>query len=419
MEHRAADAPATPLSPSERARGRRFAIASHPAGNTFAQVFTNHLPTLALVALGAGEALIGFHQAALLGCKVLQLPTLRAVARFRKRHILVAGQVFALVFALPLLFFGTLARVDTWAPLIVLTSLVAIAAGLNVSGTVWFPLLRSYVESDRVGHFFGILRSGWSVALIAYYLAAQRWLAAHPGDFAPLFQAAWALGLLRIALIVRLPEQSERTRDPIHVRDAFELVRRNAPLRRYLLGVTWSDAVRFTVIPFAIVMMRREVGFSDAQVLLTTVGFFAGGLVSLYVWGRVVDRIGPEPIFRWTSLGMGALILTLVGVNEPGQATLVGMIAFFFALAVLQSGFGVADTHVLFALTPPDTPARTLVPAQVISRIGAGTVPILAGIGLDLWLGATASRLDVYHVFFSICGLLVAAAFLPLRAFRR
>ena len=157
---------------------------------------------------------------------------------------------------------------------------MAIAAGLNVSGTVWFPLLRSYVESDRVGRFFGILRSGWSVALIAYYLAAQRWLAANPGDFAPLFQAAWALGLLRIALIVRRPEQSERTSDPIHVREAFELVRTSPPLRRYLLGVTWSDAVRFTVVPFAIVMMRREVGFTDAQVLLTTIGFFAGGLVS-------------------------------------------------------------------------------------------------------------------------------------------
>jgi hypothetical protein len=54
-------APAVPLDERERARGRVLAIASHPAGNAFRYVFTQQLPTLALVALGASELQVGLQ----------------------------------------------------------------------------------------------------------------------------------------------------------------------------------------------------------------------------------------------------------------------------------------------------------------------------------------------------------------------
>ena len=47
------------LSPDARARGRRLAIASHPLAMTHRYVYTDQLPTLALVALGASEAMVG------------------------------------------------------------------------------------------------------------------------------------------------------------------------------------------------------------------------------------------------------------------------------------------------------------------------------------------------------------------------
>ena len=37
------------------------------------------------------------------------------------------------------------------------------------------------------------------------------------------------------------------------------------------------------------------------------------------------------------------------------------MIGFFFALSVLSSGFGVADTRVVFSLAPRDAPTRVFV----------------------------------------------------------
>lgn len=409
---------APPLSAQERARGRRIAITSHPAGMTYSRVFTQDLPTLALVSLGASESLVGLQNFFVPGFQFLQLPALRAVAKRSKRSILVFGQAISVIAGIPLLFFASLAsRGGNEGVLIALASFAVVAAGQNLSNTVWFPMLRAYVEPQRVGRFFGTLRSGWHLALILYYVAAQRWLAANPGDLAPLFGIAWALGSVRIVMIARMPERDERTGERIRIREALALIHDNRDLRRYLFGVTWEAALRVSVIPFVIVMMQREVGFDAADVIVTTVASFAGGLASLYLWGRVTDRIGASPVFLFTSLLTAALYLSLTFVSQPGPTTLALLTGFFFANSVLSAGFGVAETHVLFRLTPPEAPARTLVIAAVAVGSFTSLAPLLVGLGLEQALSDSPDRVGVYHRFFVGAAALRAFAFLPLRRF--
>jgi MFS family permease len=413
-----AEGGAPPLSAEERARGRRIAISSHPAGMTYTRVFTQDLPTLALVALGASESQVGLQNFFVPGFQFLQLPALRAVGRVSKRSILVFGQAISVVAGIPLLFFATLAsRGDDEAVLIALASFAIVAAGQNISNTVWFPMLRAYVEPQRVGRFFGTLRSGWHLALIVYYVAAQRWLTANPGDLAPLFAIAWALGIVRIVMIARMPERDERTGERIRIREAIALIRESPDLRSYLIGVTWESAIRVSVIPFVIVMMQREVGFAASDVIVTTAASFAGGLASLYLWGRITDRIGTGPVFLWTSVFTALLYLSLTFVREPGSQTLVLLAGFFFANSVLSSGFGVAETHVLFRLTPPEAPARTLVITAVAAGSLASLAPVFVGLGLEQALSNSPDRLAVYHVFFVGAAAFRALAFLPLRRF--
>ena len=411
---------ASPLEAEERALGRRLAITSHPAGMTFWMVFTEHLPTLLLVSLGASEFQIGLQRAFLPGLQVLQLPTLRTIAFVSKRKILIAGQVFAQVAGIPLLLLHTLGHLDpSQARVVALLSLAGISVGLNVGNTVWFALLRSYVEPERIGKFFGLLRSAWHLALIVYYIGAHFWLERHPGEFAPLLVCAWMLGVLRIGLIARLPERSERTGAKIRVREALALVRDDPRLRRYLIGVASNGALRSSVIPFAIVMMRREVGFSESQVIVATLAYYFGGLVSLYLWGRVADGIGPAPVFRITSIAMACLLLLLVFVDSPGALSYALVLVFFVGFSIFTSGFGVADTQVLFSLAPPDAPARTLVISGVLSSMVIAIVPIAVGLVLGGLLSQSALRLEVYHAFFALAAVLQALVFLPLRGFRR
>ena len=410
---------AGPLDAATRARGRRLAIASHPAGMTYRTVFTEWLPTLALVQLGASEAVIGIQAALEPFGQVLQLPTLRAVGRFSKRAILVAGQVVAVFGSVPLLFFADLEALGRGPAIaLVLASLATCSVGIVIGQTVWFPLLRGYVDPDRIGRFFGQLRSTWHVALIAFFLGSSWWLAEHPGVLTPLFAIGFACGIVRILLVARLPERSERTGEPIRMREALGLLRSNGDLRRYLLGVATQGALRSATMPFVIVLMRRVVGLSDAEVLITTVASYAGGLASLYLWGRVVDAVGPARVFAWTTAGLAVSFVALLGIEEPGPFALLLLAAILFVRAVLASGFGVADTRVLFELAPADAPVRLLAISAVVVSLVRGSAPLLVGALLAAALEAGSAPLAAYRVLFAVAAVVQLAVYLPLRRLR-
>jgi predicted MFS family arabinose efflux permease len=405
------------LAPEERRRGRRLAVLSHPAGMTHRTVYTEQLPTLALVGLGASEALVGLQRAFEPLSKLLQLGALRAVGRVRLRSILLAGQSFAVVAGLPLAAYGALAAAGPEAGArIALVCLALCAVGTVAGNSVWFPLLRSYVEPGRIGQFFGVLRTGWHLTLIAYFVAAERWLAAHPGSFGPLFAVASLAGLLRIALVARLPEADGAGRPRLRVRDALGLLRAEPALRRYLGGMVLYGTARRAATPFAIVMMRRTLGLSDADVALTTAAFYAGGFASLYGWGRLVDRLGPLPVFRVTAFGTAALLAALAAFGSAAGAG--AMVGFFFLLAVLNSGFGVADTHVLFGLAPDREPTPTLIVADVATSLAYGAGPFVAGLALAAALDAGSEPELAYRVLFCAAAAVTALAPLPLRALR-
>jgi hypothetical protein len=411
-------AAAEPLAAAERARGRRLAIASHPFGMTHRIVMSEHLPTLALVALGASEGLVGLQRTCVHLAVLLQLPALALVGRVRKRSILLAGQLLAIVGGAPLLAFGWLAsRGGDEAQQLALASFAVAAAGFSVSETVWFAMLHGFQEPARIGRFFAWLRTGWHVALIAYFLAAQHWLSAHPGGFAPLFAVGFTAGVVRAALIARLPERREGGGDAPRVRQALALVLREPMLRRYLAGIALGGAVRGVAFTFALVMLRRVIGFEEGRLLYTTAALYAGGLATLWLWGRVVDAVGPWPVFRWTSLGQALLVLGLVALRDPSAGDLTLAVALFFGIYALGAGFDVADTHTLFALAPAESPATTLVGVRVVELLIRAAIPLVAGVALEAALAADFEPLAVYRVLFVVCAAASALASRPLRAF--
>jgi MFS family permease len=154
---------------------------------------------------------------------------------------------------------------------------------------------------------------------------------------------------------------------------------------------------------------------SEGEVVKNTIALIAGGLISLYAWGRIVDRVGAVPVLQATAAGM-SLALGVLAL-APESALVVSWTApWFFVMSLLVSGFGVADTHLLFELTPPEQPARTLVLAAVTAGLAAGVAPVLAGAALDLMLPADpAGALRTYRGFFGVLALLMATALLPTR----
>lgn len=401
------------LDERSRSRGRRLVMASHPLGMTHYRVFTTDLPTLVLVSLGAGDAIVGLQRSFEPLLQILRLPTLRATARLRMRSILVGGQIAAVVFGVPLVLHDAIAaRGAEYALPIFLTSLALCAAALAIAQTVWFPLLYTYVDPARTGRFFGMLRTAWHATLVVYFLGAQRWLTAHPGGFSVLFGVGWLCGLARVFLLTRLPEARADADSPTHA--PLSLLVTDRRLRRYLTGTTLSGAARRAALPFAIVWLRRHVGLTDSDVLVTTIATFLGQLVSLVGWGRLADRQGAMRVFRITAFGGALSTASLLLLRAPGEWALPLAVASFFAMAVFLAGFEVADTQMLFSLAPSSGATATLVVAAVVSSTLNGLAPIAAGLGLEMAVVAGASPLLAYGVLFSLAAIAQVIALVPL-----
>jgi Na+/melibiose symporter-like transporter len=409
---------APPLSPGLRRKGRRLAIASHAVGQIHNLGVNGDLTTLALVALGAGEALVGSQRFLIFAVVLLQLPTLQQVGRHSKRSILVSGQVLAMLATLPLLAFGALVEADALGLWVAFGCFTLAAAGFSINQTVWFPMLHGFVAPAETGRFFGVLRTGWHLTLIPYFLGARAWLEAHPGQFAPVFGFALLCGLGRLLLIARLPERSERTGSSLDLRAALRFVRSREGWGAYVAGVTLSSSCRAVFLTFAVVMMRRDLGFSEGQVLYCTAAVFGGGLVSLYLWGRWVDRFGPLPLFRWTAFLQALTMVCFALLAGAGALSVPIAVAAFFSMSLLAAGFDVADTRVLFALTPAETPARLLVPTTVVKAVLGGALPLVAGFALEAAIGQGLERIAVYRGLFLLLCLGVVAGIGPLRRFQ-
>jgi hypothetical protein len=116
---------------------------------------------------------------------------------------------------------------------------------------------------------------------------------------------------------------------------------------------------------------------------------------------------------------MAALYLGLAFLEPAGAATRWIAIAFFFSHSALAAGYALADTRLLFDLSPPEAPSKVLVVTAVIEGIVCGLAPAIAGAVLDRLLAHAAAPLPVYHGFFAVAAALASLSFLPLRVFRR
>jgi MFS transporter, UMF1 family len=177
-------------------------------------------------------------------------------------------------------------------------------------------------------------------------------------------------------------------------------VRRFPGLGRFLIGrVFYTDAVN-TVITFMGIYVTQEVGFTTAQailVMLVATGFAVPGG---YVWGHVVDRIGPKRTLNMV-LGLWVVVFS--------WAALVGFLRLpapsFWPVAVMAGlalgGTWASDRPYMLRLTPPDRIGEFYGLYNMVGRFSAVTGPFtwafiserveVFGMGLGLGLGRPAA----------------------------
>jgi len=128
------------------------------------------------------------------------------------------------------------------------------------------------------------------------------------------------------------------------------------------------------VLPFLVLYLTKELGFSAPRAGLTLAVYGAGSIIASPISGRLTDRIGPLPIMRASLLLAGILLFVYPFVRAFSAVVLVTL-----AWAIVTELFRPAN----LALVADIVPVEKLKPAYALQRLainlGMSIGPAAAG----------------------------------------
>jgi predicted MFS family arabinose efflux permease len=170
-----------------------------------------------------------------------------------------------------------------------------------------------------------------------------------------------------------------------------------------------------SVISFIPLFMKDQVGLDDSQVVLLSIGTYAGALLPSYLWGWAADRYGSKPVMQF-SLDM-MLLLPLAWFLMPRQSSLSLPLAMLiaFVAGVCTLAWQISWTRYLYVNAMP-AEHRSGYIAIYYAWFGfvSGCGPLLAGQLLELAQDLEAEfyvfQLDPYSPLFTLSLVLLVAS---------
>lgn len=284
---------------------------------------------------------------------------------------------------------------------------VFIASLFNaVLAVVWNGWMHDLVPARLRGRYFSQRNRFTQGATLVFVLSVGTVLS-WGGYSARTFQAIIAVACLcRVASLfyfARMPDRGQRTEAKrpavLPFVEQVAVVRRSRSLLLFIaFGAVWSFASN-CFGPFYHVFMFEQLDFSGTQVgILATLTAF-GGIVSLPVWGGLLDRYGNKACMA-VALGLWQVQNFLWCIITPANSALLyGM---WFWGGGLSAGFILGQFTILLKLIPAEARSLAIGLNLAVSSLVAAVSPIIGGEVLGRLFAQGYAPLDVYHLVFLV-----------------
>lgn len=319
-----------------------------------------------------------------------QWPASLFIEHVRRRRLigvatLSAGRVLTLAMAaLPLL--DTPGR----ALALLLAIQVAIAALNAVGGCAINSWLHQLIAPSQLGAFFA-RRLFWGTSLAcagtlaAGALVERTQTATSGADLQPYawaFAIAAAAGFVSSFFLARAPEPLMEDAGP----RAGLFDRLRAPLApgnfRHLLFFlgSWTIASNLAV-PFVAVYLMEQLHYPLGAVTRLWVASQVANALTLYLWGRLSDRLTNKGVLAVVLPLHFAGVLALVFVDQVNSAgaRMALLYGIHVALGVAAGGIGLATGNLGLKLAPAGQATAHLAAIGLVCAIGGGLAPLVAG----------------------------------------
>jgi MFS family permease len=337
--------------------------------------------------LGATPLHVGLLAAIPFVAQAAQLPATLLIERVRMRRrigvvVITTARAFILLLAL-LPFVG-----DPGVALSVLIASQVLLAGLNaIGGCAVNSWLHQLIPREQFGTFFARrLFWGTSVACVAT-LAAGALIDNLPVSqplhaYSLAFVIAGLSGFVSSYFLAQAPEPLMLDAGPAStMRSRLLAPFADANFRRLLVFLAaWTVASNFAA-PFITVYLIKQREYAVITVTSLWVASQVANALTLYLWGRLSDRLSNKAVLAVVLPVNFACLLALAFVDAAGSPALqLGLLyAIHVVLGVATGGIGLAIGNLGLKLAPQGKGTAYLAAIGLVSAISGGLAPILAG----------------------------------------
>lgn len=379
--------PSETITPEELQAGQR-ALVQDLAWASLSGAFAGGVILTAFaLALGATPVHVGVLAAIPFITQAAQLPATLLIERLRMRRaigvftITLARVLIMLLAVLPFLPSLSMAL----GALIV--SQVVIAALLAVGGCAVNSWLHQLIPPRELGSFFARRLFFGTILACVGTLAAGAMV-----DYAPFpeklhaygaaFLFAGLAGFVSSAYLARAPEPVMHQAGPQgSLAERLGAPFRDRNFRRLLVFMgAWTVAANVAA-PFLAVYLIRQRGYPVGTVTQLWVVSQVANALTLYLWGRLSDRLSNKSVLAVVLPVHFASILALVfadAVPSPGWQMAL-LVVIHLVMGVATGGIGLAIGNLGLKLSPQGQGTAYLAAIGLVCAVAGGIAPIAAG----------------------------------------
>lgn len=400
-------------SPSIAApRGARF-LAIEGLFQSLAQGLGETYLSALMVWLGAGSLVLGLVGTLPTAATALsQIVAARAVAGARGARAFISRTWLLQACTLTIVGCFALLPAHLAIPLVCGGATLAwFLAGLSVPA--WTSLVSKTVPRRQHGWFFGLRGTVQQIGVVVAILGGGVLLSVSESEgkaslgFLAVFGLAGMFRVIGSGLLIGVPEHS-RSRQGPPLRSLSEELKTSAKFRRLALYLWTLHFATWVAAPFFLPYMLRDLAFSYEQVglLIATAGVVK--VLTIRLWGRLADRVGPGPLLRgmgWCLWSVPAMWLLSgnvwwIAFAQVYSGLIWGGHELAQASALLQTTRGRESTVALFNLVDGGVMIMGSVVGGLIVMVGdkISAVGFLVAIGASTGLRALSAILLVRRV---------------------
>lgn len=403
------------MSSQDRRRSMKYIYICAVMGVSGGAMISPRVMGLAVLKLGGGDFFLGLLNFACMFTNIFGLFTMSAIEYYGKRRVLLAGYGVSTILLASLLLVPTLAVY--WSAqnclIFIVVAIFVLWTAYYLGFTGWFPIIHDIVPRRLTGRFFGNLRTYWATSSLLVLLGIAWLLGTDPEwwKFRVLFFAALLTYVVQFFSLIPLKEKpplrTKATRTPLP-----RMLKEFLANKKYhwLIGYLFSYIMAIAICePFKIKFLK-DMGYSEGFIMAAGAMMSIGLIISLRIWGKLVDRFGNRFVFSVSHIAISATLLMWLLVDK---STFGGILVFVLYLvqSIFVGGNGIARTRYVMHIAPADKQNDINLLSNVVF-VSWGIVPLIGAMILKLaenfHLTIATREFNNYHLLFVIsAGLFV------------